>query len=155
MTTDLKDVLIDLDSKITEVYDLELAEEMSDIFIDLVDRVDELSTKYWKLVKALATVEKERDDLLSKYNDTLSKYNATLKKNNVTFKNVARALNNIKEERDQAEYDRDYYRNELTTVENERDEYYEKFKEEKNRSESLMKSLNTCIDTAKKMLCEK
>ena len=109
MTTDLKDVLKNLNDKIAEVYDLDLAEEMTDIYIDLTDRIDVMSRNYWKLVKALAKTEKDRDDLLSKYNDTLSKYNGTLKKYNVTLKNVARALDKIKEERDQAEYDRDYY----------------------------------------------
>ena len=64
MTPDLKDILMELDSKIAEVYDLELAEEMTDIYIDLTDRVDELSKNYWKLVKALAKTEKDRDDLL-------------------------------------------------------------------------------------------
>ena len=33
MTTDLKDVLMELDGKISEVYDLGLAEEMTDIYI--------------------------------------------------------------------------------------------------------------------------
>ena len=64
MTTDLKDVLMELDSKIAEVYDLDLAEEMTDIYIDLTDRLDEFSSQYWKLVKALAKTEKERDDLV-------------------------------------------------------------------------------------------
>ena len=33
MPTDLNDVLMELDSKIAEVYDLDLAEEMTDIYI--------------------------------------------------------------------------------------------------------------------------
>ena len=37
MTTDPKDILIQLDSKIAEVYDLELVEEMTDIYNDLSD----------------------------------------------------------------------------------------------------------------------
>ena len=64
MTTDLKDVLMELDGKISEVYDLGLAEEMTDIYIDLTDRVNELSSQYWKLVKALTKTEKDRDDLV-------------------------------------------------------------------------------------------
>ena len=35
MTTDLKGVLKELDSKIAKVYDLDLAGEMTDIYIDL------------------------------------------------------------------------------------------------------------------------
>ena len=46
MTTDLKDVLIELDSKIAEVYDLDLAEEMTDIYVDLSDRINEFSRQY-------------------------------------------------------------------------------------------------------------
>ena len=57
MTTDLKDVLKALNDKITEVYDLELVDEMTDIYIDLKCRIDELSINYWKLVKALARTE--------------------------------------------------------------------------------------------------
>ena len=34
MTTDLKDVLKDLNDKIAEVYNLDLAEEMTDVYID-------------------------------------------------------------------------------------------------------------------------
>ena len=66
MTNDLKDVLIELDSKIAEVYDLDLAEEMSDIYIDLSDRVNELYSQYWKLVKALARTEKNATNWLLK-----------------------------------------------------------------------------------------
>ena len=50
MMTDLKDVLMELDSKIAEVYDLDLAEEMTDIYIDLTDLIDGMSRNYWKLV---------------------------------------------------------------------------------------------------------
>ena len=159
MTTDLKDVLMDLDSKIAEVYDLDLAEEMSDIYIDLTDRVNELSKNYWKLVKALATTEKERDELHKKLKveEMISKSKSEDRK--VVFEIAMEKIQEEREiqdkldkEKDQAKYDRDYYRNELAATEKERDEYYKKFKEEKNRSESLMGSLNTCVDTAKKML---
>lgn len=52
------------------------------------------------------------------------------------------------------DYDLDLARELVTAIEKELDKYYEKFKKEKNRSESLMKSLNTCIDTAKEMIQE-
>ena len=51
-------------------------------------------------------------------------------------------------------YDLDLARKLETTIGKELDKYWEKLKEEENRSDSLMKSLNTCIDTAKKMLEE-
>ena len=60
MMTDLKEVLKELDDKIAEVYDLELAEEMTDIYVDLVTRVDAMSKRYWELVKTLAKVERGR-----------------------------------------------------------------------------------------------
>ena len=66
MTTDLKDVLKDLNDKIAEVYNLDLAEEMTDIYIDLTDRIDVMSRSYWKLVKVLAKTEKERDEYYKK-----------------------------------------------------------------------------------------
>ena len=48
------------------MYDLELADEMTDIYVDLVTRVDVMSKRYWELVKTLAEVEVERDKLREK-----------------------------------------------------------------------------------------
>ena len=56
----LKEILEELSDKISEVYDLELAEEMTDIFEDLTGKIDEDLKQYWSLVKKLATIEKER-----------------------------------------------------------------------------------------------
>ena len=108
MTTDLKDVLKELDNKITDVYDLNLAKEMTDIYIDLTDRVNELSSQYWKLVKALAKTEKDRDDLLMK-----------LRAKSEQCKMTFEVESEIQEEKDQAEYDRDYYKNEVEWLRNE------------------------------------
>ena len=69
MSAKFKEVLRELSDKITEVYDLGLAEEMTDIYIDLVTRADEASRKYWELVRTLAAVEKERDELRNKLNE--------------------------------------------------------------------------------------
>ena len=69
MSVKFKEVLRELSDKIAEVYDLELAEEMTDIYIDLVTRADDASKKYWKLVKALAAIGKERDELRNKLNE--------------------------------------------------------------------------------------
>ena len=66
MSIKLKEVLRELSDKIAEVYDLELAGEMTNIYIDLVTRADDVSRKYWKLVKTLAAIEKERDELRKK-----------------------------------------------------------------------------------------
>ena len=120
MTTDLKDVLEELNNKITEVYDLDLAEEMSDIYIDLVHRVDVMSKKYWKLVKALATIEKERDEFYKKFKKEEMRNKSMLESLTVCIDTAKKMLeeereiqDNIEKERDQAEYDKNYYRNEL------------------------------------------
>ena len=119
MTTDLKDVLKELDSKIAEVYDLDLAEEMSDIYIDLWDRYDESSKKYWKLVKALAKTEKERDDLVRKLDATVQEEREEFYKKFKEEENRSKFLMKSFIEKDQAEYDRDYYKNEVEWLRNE------------------------------------
>ena len=125
MTTDLKDVLIELDSKIAEVYDLDLAEEMTDIYVDLSDRINEFSRQYWKLVKALAKTEKDRDDLVRelKVEKEISKARSEDRK--VVFEiamdkiqEERKVQDNLVIEKDQAEYDRDYYKNEVEWLRN-------------------------------------
>ena len=120
MTTDLKDVLKELNDKITEVYDLDLAEEMTDIYIDLTDRIDVMSRNYWKLVKALATIEKERDEYYKKLKIEEMKSKSKSESLKVCIDTAKKMLeeereiqDNLEKERDQALYDRDYYRNEL------------------------------------------
>ena len=61
-----KELLQQLSDKISEVYDIDLAEEMTDIFIDLSNNINEMSDTYWSLVKSLAIIEKQRDELHSK-----------------------------------------------------------------------------------------
>ena len=113
MTTDFNDVLIDLNSKIAEVYDLDLAEEMTDIYIDLSDRVKEFSSQYWKLVKALAKTEKERDELVRELD-------AEKKRCNMVFEiGMGTVQDKLDIEKDQAEYDRDFYKNEVEWLRNE------------------------------------
>lgn len=57
-----KEILKELSDKIAEVYDLELAEEMTVIFEDLTNNINEASKRYWSLVRKLAAIEKERDE---------------------------------------------------------------------------------------------
>ena len=59
----LKEILEELSDKISEVYDLELAEEMTGIFENLTGKIDKGSKQFWSLVKKLDTIEKERDEL--------------------------------------------------------------------------------------------
>ena len=152
MTTDLKDVLMELDSKIAEVYNLELAEEMTDIYIDLKGRIDELSINYWKLVEALARTEKDRDDLLSKLKIEKKISKSRSEDRKVVFEIAMEKIeeerkiqDKLDKEKDQAEYDKNYYRDEVECLRKELE--YEKI-----RSESLMKSLHTCIDTTREVL---
>ena len=120
MNPDIKDVLIELDSKITEVYDLNLAEEMTDIYMDLTDRINEFSSQYWRLVKVLARIEKERDDLHQELEKEKITSMSKSESNKVCFDTAKKMLEEESKiqdklyiEREQAEYDRDYYRNEL------------------------------------------
>ena len=152
MTTDLKDVLMDLDSKIAEVYDLELVEEMTDIYIDLKGRIDELSKNYWKLVKALARTEKDRDDLLSelKVEKKISEARSGECKmifeiGMDTVQKERKIQDRLDIEKDQAEYDRDYYRDEVEQLRSE-------LAYEKDLNETLTESHIKCIDVIKKLL---
>ena len=52
-----------ISDKISEIYDLDHAEEFTDIYMELVKRVKGSSKRYWSLVKTLAMIEKERDEL--------------------------------------------------------------------------------------------
>ena len=119
MTTTLKDVLKDLNDKIVEVYDLELVDEMTDIYIDLVDRVNELSSQYWKLVKVLAETEKDRDDLLMKLRVKSEQCKMTFKVGREKIQEECEIQDKLDIEKDQAEYDRDYYKNEVEWLRNE------------------------------------
>ena len=59
----MEELLRNISDKISEIYDLDLAEEFTDIYGDLVSRVKATSKRYWSLVKTPATIEKERDEL--------------------------------------------------------------------------------------------
>ena len=61
-----KELLQQLSDKISEVYNVDLAEEMTGIFIDLSNNINEMSDRYWSLVKLRAIIEKQRDELRSK-----------------------------------------------------------------------------------------
>ena len=65
-----EELLQQLSDKISEVYDVDLAKEMTDIFIDRSNNINEMSDRYWSLVKSLAMIEKQRDELRSKGDDS-------------------------------------------------------------------------------------
>ena len=62
MATNTEELLRMLSDKIAEIYDLEFAEEFTEIFKDLVSRMKDKSKRHWRLVKKLAAIEKERDE---------------------------------------------------------------------------------------------
>ena len=62
------DSLKELSVVISDVVDPELAEDLTEIYEDLVCCVNTMNCKYWKLVKTLAGVEKERDQLSNELN---------------------------------------------------------------------------------------
>ena len=116
----LKEILEGISDKISEVYDLELAEEMTGIFENLTGKIDKGLKQFWSLVKKLATIEKEQDELrkelekerITKESMTRSFRTAT----DVAMKVIGeeRELREkVEKERDQAEYDKEYYANQL------------------------------------------
>ena len=56
-------VLEKLSSKITDVCDLELAGELTDIFVNLTEQIKEDSHRYLNLVKKLAQREIEKEKI--------------------------------------------------------------------------------------------
>ena len=138
MTTDLKDVLMELDSKIAEVYDLDLAEEMSDIYIDLWDRYDESSKKYLKLVKALAKTEKERDDLVKELDVVKRRCKTVFEIGMATAREERKIQDELDIEKDQIEYDKNYYKDEVYRL--------------RVRNEVLTESHEKCVEYIKNLL---
>ena len=115
-----KEILEELSDEISEVYDLELAEEMTDIFEDLTSKIDEDLKQYWSLVKKLATIEKERDKLRKELEEErITKESMTRSFRTAT--DVAMEVigeerefrEKVEKEIDQAEYDKEYYANQL------------------------------------------
>ena len=64
----LLDSLEGLSAVISNVTDLEVAKDMTEIYEDITNRVSAMSNKYWKLVKTLAAAEKTLDLLEIKLN---------------------------------------------------------------------------------------
>lgn len=64
------DSLKELSNVISDVVDLEVAEDLTEIYEYLVVRAHAMSRKYWLLVKTLAAIEQERDILLAEKSRT-------------------------------------------------------------------------------------
>ena len=97
---------------------------MTDIYNDLVTRVNGLSKRYWKLgtitLKTLGTIEKERDELCKKLKEERMKresnmrgYKMTIKVMQGMIEEERKLREKAERERDQAEYDSKYYAKQL------------------------------------------
>ena len=62
MSVSTEEILRKLLDKITLTYDLEFAEEFTEVFEDLVSCIRHKSKRHWRLVKKLAAIEKELDE---------------------------------------------------------------------------------------------
>ena len=120
MSTNIEELLRQLSDKISEVYDLDIAEEITDIYIDLVKRVNGSSKRYWKLVKTLAVIEKERDELRKELDEERIAKNSVMKSYELVSEVAKKMIDEeqqlrekAEKERDQAEYDREYYATQL------------------------------------------
>ena len=72
-------ILRKLTDEIAEVYNLDLAERMTETYEDLVKKIKATSKQYWSLAGKLATIEKQRDELRNKFNDEQMKNRSTIK----------------------------------------------------------------------------
>ena len=96
-----------LSSKITEVYDVELAKEITDIFIDLTEQIKEDSYRYFNLVKKLAKreIEKERQERVAE------SYKKAFEVAKETYNEEREHREKMEREKEQAEYDKEYFVN--------------------------------------------
>ena len=92
-------------NKISEVYELDLAEELTDIFVDLTKEIKEDSYRYFNLAKKLAKCEKEkeRQEIIAK---SYKKAFAVAKE---VFDEERELREKVEKEKEQAEYDKEYF----------------------------------------------
>ena len=97
-----------LSDKISEVYELDLAEELTDIFVDLTKEIKEDSYRYFNLAKKLAKCEKEKE----RQEGIVKSYKMAYK----AAKEVVDEERGLREkiEKEQIEYDKEYFANELS-----------------------------------------
>ena len=96
-----------LSDKITKIYNLELAGELTDIFVDLTKEIKEDSYRYFNLVKKLAKreIEKERQEEIAKSNKKA--YDVAKE----VYDEERELRKKIEKEKEQAEYDKEYFAN--------------------------------------------
>lgn len=137
----VEEILKELSNKISEVYNLELAKELTDIYVNLADQIREDDHKYFELVRKSAELEVEKDKYKGGYGRVWEAYKRAkeafkhakeaYKEELLTKGSMEESFNVVTElakemvekerklregaekERDQAEYDKEYYAKEL------------------------------------------
>ena len=114
----IENILKKLTDEIAEIYDLDLAERITETYEDIIRKVKSSSKQYWSLVGKLAMIEKERDEFREKFKEEEMK-NRSMRISfkiygDTTMKNLdeeRRLREKAERERDQALYDRNITRN--------------------------------------------
>ena len=109
-----KTLLEKLSSKINDVYDLNLAEELTDTFVDLTDQIKEDSYRYFNLVKKLAKLEVKKEKIekgKERRERIVSVYKDAYKVAKEVFDEERERGEKIETEKEQAEYDKEYFAN--------------------------------------------
>ena len=132
----VEEILRELSDKISEAHNLELVKELTNIYVNLADQIREDDHKYFELVKKSAELEVKRHKYKEEYKRVWKahkhakeafKAKEVYKKDLLTKRSMEESFNVVGEmykkerelrkkaerERDQAEYDKEYYAKEL------------------------------------------
>ena len=96
-----------LSDKILEVYNLEHAEEFTNIFTDLTKEIKEDSYRYFNLVKKLAKCEGEKE----RQERIVNVYKEAFDVAKDVFDEERELREKIEKEKEQVEYDKEYFMN--------------------------------------------
>ena len=103
-----------LSDEITEVYNLELAKELTDIFVDLVDQIKEDDYRYFNLVKKLAKLEIEKGKIKEekeRQERIVSVYRDAYDVAKEVYDEERERGDRLEREKERAEYDKEYFAN--------------------------------------------
>ena len=110
------EILEELSSKIAEVYDLELAEELTEIYENLADHIYGDTDEYFELTKKLAEMEIKKDKYKEEYKRVKEAFEFAREAYKKLFKLREGDANYLSEERDarrQAESEVEWLKREL------------------------------------------
>ena len=106
-------ILRKLTDEIAEIYDLDLAERMTETYEDLLKKIKATSKQYWSLAAKLATIEKQRDELRNKFNDEQMKNGSMVKSFDIATETAREMINEERDARTQAESEIEWLKREL------------------------------------------